>query len=809
MAPDVKIREALSDVGQYLSDVTAPVQAIEPVLTLLKQPAHLMASEIIGWVAAQNQGGKGGASVADYLFHAVSKLRYLAHLQLVAEQDLAPYLESVKELLMSHCPPEDRRLLKENFGRLGMGMYGKTEAAPISFIHRLMKSGESESATQDGSLGERPRDRRMSILQDRLKVAAGKSVPPGGDEDREDLIPLLIATAASDIRNSDEFRRLQETLESLGINSGTEQIFRTLSRSLPGWMIASTGAEAAKSDNPAIQAMCQIICFAGDRWEGRKRFQDMVQAAIEQFNTGSLARAATMFDLALGIVSNEKLDPDSVASARKAAHDALDMNRLRSLAKKRDKHRLLRKVLNFFDEFAVKNLLDSLREEEKRDRRRLLLDLLVTHGDAARKMALEKLKELLASTNVATDWYFARNLVYILNEIPRAGDVPLKDEIGLVAPLLRLSLSAPLVKEVIRYAGLTRCSESEELLISTADRLEKIAFEYAGSGRDPTQKLALLDRTILTLAHHGTPKAYKRVVKHGISCHEELGNTAARLAYLSGRDLTADKESLVLLIQFLKSKTPRKLLGLTISKNEQLLIYAIKALSSTPAPMVRETFEHIAARFPEKEFGRAAAAALKEFESSDKPATSADRMLSGDLDLFGLPDLLQQLSQLQVTGTLALKDAEGNPIGTFSLLSGRMQDCSAGGLQGEDAAYQLLEKPAAGTFVFHGQRNSGIQGSAEECNYPELNSVVAEGMRRYDELQRARAIVPDFAVLKRKSPETMPHIKEDETDLFNLIWPKTAGGTSPEECGAACHADSYRIRTLLARCVEEGILSVE
>ncbi len=647
------------------------------------------------------------------------------------------------------------------------------------------------------------------MLRDRLQSAVRQAEDCPADESHEDLIPHMIATAASDARNSDEFRRLQENLKSLGIASGTDHIYRTLSQSLPGWVIASTGEETLKSHNPAVEAMSQIIRLAEDRWEGCKRFQDLVQAAIEQFNKGSYARAATMLDLALVIGSDEKVDPAAVISIRKTAHESLDYNRLRALTKDQNRQILLRKILSFFDEFTVKTLLDNLKKEEKRDRRRLLLDLLETHGDAARALVLERLKELLACTNVTIDWHFARNLVCILNRIHRTGDAPAGAEMDMIAPLLRLSLPAPLIKEAISFAGQIRCAQSEDLLISTADKLEALVAEYAESGRDATQKLSLLDRTIFALAHYGTPKGYRRVVKHGLSGSVGIGDAMARLAYLSNQDLTNDKESLAILIQFLKSKAPRKLLGMTIQKNEQPLIHTIRALSSTPAPIVRQTLEHLSERFPETKIGQAAAGVLKEFEASDKPGIQADRMLTGDLDLFGLPDLLQQLNLRQVTGTLTLKDVKGNPAGTFLLVAGRMQDCSAGRLQGVEAAYQLLEKPIAGTFVFQGQRNSGIQEPPEEAKTSDLASILAEGMRRYDELQRTRALVPDFCRLKRRSPQLIPRQGQEDTELFNLIWQKTAIGTSPEECEAICPADAYRVRALLARWIEEGILTVE
>ena len=63
-------------------------------------------------------------------------------------------------------------------------------------------------------------------------------------------------------------------------------------------------------------------------------------------------------------------------------------------------------------------------------------------------------------------------------------------------------------------------------------------------------------------------------------------------------------------------------------------ITRIVALSSTLAPIVRETFKDIAARFPETKSGQAAASALREFEASDKPEIREESMISGDLELF-------------------------------------------------------------------------------------------------------------------------------------------------------------------------------
>jgi hypothetical protein len=556
-----------------------------------------------------------------------------------------------------------------------------------------------------------------------------------------------------------------------------------------------------------MEAMSQIIHLAEDRWEGCKRFQDMVQAAIEQFNTGSPARAATIFDLALALCSDDRLDPAFVADVRSTAHESLDINRLRTLSKVREKHHLLRKVLNFFDAFAVKNYWKS----SGRKRNANAAGFCWTSRNPWRRRpenGLRAAARAVANTNLSADWHFARNLVCILARIPRTGEASPKAEMQLIAPLLQLSMPGPLVKEAIKFAGQTRCPESEELLISTADKLVRFSVDHIGSDKEAMQRTSLLDRVIFALAHYGTPKAWSRVVKHGTNPLEGLGDTTARLSYLSGQDLTSDKERVSTLLQFLKSKMPRTLFGMTSPQNDTPRLHTIKALSSTPAPAVREAFQEIAAQFPETQFGRAAADALKEFVSSDKSQIAAERVLTGDLELFGLPDLLRQLHQLQASGLLTLKDEKGNPIGTVTVRAGRMQRCSIGRLEGREAAYQLLERPFGGTFFFQGQRESGIGEQADPDAMPDLITILHEGMQRYDQLQRARSIVPDFALLRLKNPASAPPVAETDAELSAQLWQKLAAGASTEECETACRADSCRIRTILARWNEEGLLAV-
>ena len=134
-----------------------------------------------------------------------------------------------------------------------------------------------------------------------------------------------------------------------------------------------------------------------------------------------------------------------------------------------------------------------------------------------------------------------------------------------------------------------------------------------------------------------------------------------------------------------------------------------------------------------------------------------------------------------------------------------MKSCQVRGLTGEEAFYQLLERPFAGSFVL--QRRSEAAGEKPPDSLPEVLTLCLEGMRRYDELQQAAALVPDD--LKLKPTQVRPEHHPDELDgmLVNGLWNLASGGATPRECEAALKADSYRIRRQLAHWMESGALT--
>jgi hypothetical protein len=175
----------------------------------------------------------------------------------------------------------------------------------------------------------------------------------------------------------------------------------------------------------------------------------------------------------------------------------------------------------------------------------------------------------------------------------------------------------------------------------------------------------------------------------------------------------------------------------------------------------------------------------------------------GDLDLFGLPSLVQNLSDLALTGALTLKGPDGEVFALLIFDQGNLQSCRYGILTAESAFYQLFEKPRKGTFEFSKNTQAGVR---PESNFPGILPMMLEAMRRYDELQNCRGVVPDELRLKAKESRPLPLPEEKDGLLFRNLWNAVQRGTTPLECEATIEADAYRIRRLLAHWMESGII---
>jgi uncharacterized protein DUF4388 len=312
----------------------------------------------------------------------------------------------------------------------------------------------------------------------------------------------------------------------------------------------------------------------------------------------------------------------------------------------------------------------------------------------------------------------------------------------------------------------------------------------------------LLERVCAALARYASPRAWRALVDHGLRSELRLGSTLARLAEAGRTDLSASNDLVERLVAALRSELPRTVMGFTVKKNEDRITSLIQALSGTPAPAVREVFQEIADKYPSDRIGEVASKGLASLRSAGK-APEPPAGLSGDLELFGLPGVLQTLSQPHLTGVLSLMNAAGKPEATVLFEAGKLRSAQFGNIRGEEAIYQLFERPFSGTFAFVSRDLGAASGEEPQ----EVLQLILEGVRRHDEFKRAAALVPDGAPVKATGqPSTAP--PDEDEDFIHLVWGKAAAGTTAAACEASIATDSYRVRRLLAHWVEEGALAV-
>jgi hypothetical protein len=96
-----------------------------------------------------------------------------------------------------------------------------------------------------------------------------------------------------------------------------------------------------------------------------------------------------------------------------------------------------------------------------------------------------------------------------------------------------------------------------------------------------------------------------------------------------------------------------------------------------------------------------------------------------------------------------------------------------------------------------------------ERSLHEIPPLIVEGMLRYDQLQQARAVVPEDVLLRSLADAPIPHPDEYDGALVDGLWAAVRRGAAAGDCESAVTADLYRIWRLLAHWVVDGVVAVE
>jgi Domain of unknown function (DUF4388) len=807
------LRLAEFELQRYLSDDIPPLMAAEIFEVLLPYPPEVTARVVAQWIEWQLTGPSGSTPVSDLVFHALRKIHLLGEFDLVPRAPLAGYLNGVAKILVSACPAGERDAIRLRLSRLGETETVLQTRAEL-LHHEAEAEGTPERSARRATGADAPADpkradpaavgrgaRALSVLLERLGRArpAVAGAPPTAQSLDGALLSRILATAAIASKTDDDLSRHLDEIGRRGFAQATGQVFRELGRSLPGWTsVGPNGEVIAGAAGRPLEAMNRIVSLASNPQERAKRWGEMIYAAVEQFNEGRLAQTVSILEAAKGLIAANKPDPEIVASILEQAGSAISEGVLRRLADAPERHGLVRKVLDFFPALGAEALLTRLDGEMRRERRKLFLALLEVHGPTCRDLVLSRLAKVMAGEIPDAEGFYRRNLVFLLRRIPRSSREGLPEELAMLEAMIAHDQPAISAKEAAGALGQVRDPHAERALVERFRRLEG----EIERGRAGAESWELLDRLCAAVARIGTPPAIRTIATHAFKRSRQLGDTAARFEHLAWIDLTADPEQLSLLLTAMRDLIPSRMLGLVIGRSQHDLAYLIQAVSGTPDPAVRSVLHDIEVRFKGHALGEAAAKALLKLEPRARETAPADAM-TGDLEIFGLPNLLQSFTNSRASGELVLFDQRQSRIGSIGLFDGGVTRAETDRLTGAEAVYLLLEKPFPGTFAF---RAIAATGQPAPRTALDPMALILEGVRRHDEYQQARAIAPDGL---RLEPAGIPAIRpEDEEDgeFAGDVWDRSAAGTPPEHCEAEMRTDPFRVRHLYAFWIETAAL---
>jgi hypothetical protein len=822
---DPQLREALEELDGYLADHLPPLLVTDSFELFLASDPALLAGALYDWSVAQFRNRGGTDPLADLLFHCLKKVQLLEEFDLVPRDRFSGFLRGLSESLLAACPEAEAerlagmlRFVREgriaSVSAVGRLYRAPTQGAPAAAGAPSPPEGEPAlSASAVLRAEELASLRRFTALVERLAPAA----QGGGSATGEAREQLLVA-AATGAHDAHDLEARMARLHQLGVAPAVARdLVQAVAKALPDWAVHA-GTKVELPESGSVEAVRRVVRLAGDGAKIAERWKDLLRTAAEEFNAGAWARAETLLQIAQGMVDDGSIQPRVADLARGHAHETFDPVQLLQCGAETKHRPILRRLVEFFPGWSARELLDALVDQPEQKKRRLILLLLEVWGADARPLVVERLEIALAQRRAdpGFGWYL-RNLVFLLHRLPRPAGADPRAELKLVVPLSTLGNHPSFQREAFAFlAGLPGGHGATTLVQRLAD-LERALEGPAPAPHEPAETWKLLNALAAALARCGSPTARRALVEHALAHGPKLGNAAARLRELSGIDLAGDREVLEALLGAIERNRPVKLFGLVVPRNEELLAHAVRALRSTTDPEAKRVLAELAAKFPDRDFGRLAGGGaepptpaepdedegLLAFETPPAEPAREAASLAGDLEVFGLPGLLQSFQQAEVSGRLVLRDAAGERA-LFEIASGRLASCRAGRLRGEAAFYQVFELSAPGTFEFVRTPVAPPPGGGFE-----LMGLLLEAMRRYDELRRLRALVPDAARLLPGTAKPTAPAEERDGELLRKVWARLRDGATPADCEEVAEVDAYRVRALLAHWLEEGASRIE
>ena len=824
---------------RYLSDEIAPMIFADSAAELFEVPVNIVVQEIQSWIGDQFRGSSN-MTAGELIFHAATKLHQLGVLELIPRDDVAQFMSGLYPHLVQLCPVEQRAMLETNIGHLEKST--SISSSRTEVLHKPVQGGGGPGyggapgtggqPAVPGQMGQGPVGApgmsgpgvpaahvdpaallRLNLLLDNLQrtLTRGDGAVTGTTQQPSTMLAHVVDEVASKAGSSLELETQLDFLKQLGVPGLGPGLIEQLGRSLPDWAPPSDKTVAgAEPPAGAARAMRKVVKLSKNREELAERFRELVDVAVEEFNGGSLGRAVTMLDLAGRMIEGGDIEAPIAETVYEECHPALKTSQLELLADDPDKRILLRRVLAFFPQLHADHLIQQLTEEDDREVRLRLLKLLRAHGEAARVEAVHALDESIrGEQRKSTD--FERNLLYLMRAIPNTNDETIDHEIDILNQTSDLREALPIIRESFSVLARHRHPRAYAILAARISEIEDGLTATASIPLDAKESRLLLSNTIKQLSQEPDNDSLEIVITHGLKGTPQLGDTYSRLAQLRTHDLSKYPAQVARITDAINNELPRKFLGISVGSQRKALILEplITAITGTSSPEVQRLLSEIAERFGDQPFGKMAAEGLKNMgrQPSAAIAKADDAItLSGDLGLFGLPNLLQNFADNQLSGTLKIVGPDGSEAGTVGFAGGGLISAVFRNLSDEIAVYQMLEKPVEGRFQFAAAGDSEEeQGNAS--NARSVMSLLMEGMRRFDEFNRACALIPDDTVFQPTGKKASDVKEDGDPKLAKEVWGRAARGVPAATVESELPIDAYRVRRLYEHWVTEGSLT--
>ena len=788
-----QIEGALVELQRYLQNEIAPDAGAGAVALLMAQPPEVVMQHVGNW--SIEEAGKHSAPISDILVHALKKIYIMGELNLLDREAIANYLDRITGIAIRICATDEERAhLRSKL--TAMRVSKTTVATPIQFALPVLAPPPPPPSLVDEEDAQAAK--RLSLILERLGSSPrNDSAQPAAPADPQAIAQMLTMAAASS-KNGQQLNDYMEQIRPLAGAAGGN-VFVILGGAMPSWDIPQLpGTQKAPSQ---IGAMERIIDLA-DPAATMDRFRELVHAAVEKLNDGSLPATLWMLDVAQNTITEKNLEVLTVNQICADSADRISSVQLRKYVENKRQHAALRIALDFFPTLSMESLFRQLRGEMRAERRRWLLGHIEAHHEAGRAFALNELEAELVRNDV--DTYYLRNTIYLLHRIPHEDDQDLERETAALERASARGQNIYVIKEAATALGRIKTDASLIALTTRLAEFEVILLRGDTSMYPAAEMQKLLDRIVGSIARIGTPAALLTVARHGMKANPVLGDTRARLAGLSQHDLSFEEGAVEVLLKALRSEIPGKLLGRLLPKKQDGTVQLIEALSGTRSDAAEDLFRDIAHRFPQEEIGRAAAKALEMRSAAENPAPNQPAAtLAGELEFFGLPSVVQSLAEMRATGMVTLSTKTGQPIAGLAFVEGKFLNAQKGPLRGVEAFYEILERPLAGKFSFVPHPLEKMKSNLQP---QEIIGLLLEGVRRHDELQQLTALIPDTLKLAKGNIKPTPHDSETDPALIREIWLKASSGNTVGEWGGQVTTDSYRVRRLVAHWLETGAL---